>query len=52
MQYGCLKGEKIGENICGRGVGKRVGAEEGLFMGVHLWGTHGVRPYGIWDGVA
>ena len=18
-------------------------------MEVHLWGTHGVRPYGIWD---
>ena len=31
------------------GVGKRVGAEEGLFMGVYLWGTHGVRPYGTRD---
>ncbi len=30
------------------GVGKRGGAEEGVFMGVHLWGTHGVRPYAIW----
>lgn len=46
------KVENLGENICGRGVGKRVGAEEGLFMGVHLWGTHGVRPYGTRDGGA
>ena len=38
MQYGSLKGEKIGENICGRGVGKSVRGGGALFMGVNHLG--------------
>ena len=46
---GGLKGEKIGENICGRWSREERRGGGTLFMGVNLWGTHAVRPYGISD---